>query len=271
VHKELKLQKPPLRNIESKLYNIESKVAKVGRDVDATKMVCDALRCGAPLQSIDEDSSDVSSDFSVGSFELVQNLDAASFPCGPIKCFVPNTGFKSPNGHLLLVQHLRIGDEILLSDGGVSRVSRIQLYPADKNKPCELVDLTTNRGVFRVSANHRIATANSEGMPCEIRSTSQMQRGDRLFVGSKQRVITKVVRTSTRTDLSSVSFTLDAPVETFMVPHLGMQTRGEPLDDQANANAGSSFASSFVVDLRSMFAEISEEDLLRAMPLRYDE
>jgi hypothetical protein len=150
------------------------------------------------------------------------------------KCYLPNTGFKGPDGNLLVVQHLRVGDIVKLSDGRQARVVSITPYKMDKKIPYELCMLATAQGTFEVSSTHRIVVPGGE------RRADQLKDGDEILVGSKRRKLIKVTEKLAPTDLYEVGFDPDGHVEAFPVPTFGIQTLGEPSDDMVNADGSES-------------------------------
>merc|ERR1712157_391139 len=93
--------------------------------------------------------------------------------------------------------------------------------------PNKLIELVTNHARMKVSANHRVVSASSDGED-ETKLASTLRVGDSVRVGAKRQRLSKIIETEERCDLFQVSFDPDVPVETFVMPNYGMQTRGEP-------------------------------------------
>merc|ERR1712194_538484 len=123
-------------------------------------------------------------------------------------------------------------------------------HPLDKY--C-IVELMTRKGSFKVSACHRIAVAVQDGFPADARAAAELAIGDRVFMGTRALPLTRISHFDTRTELISVAFSPDVPVESFIVP-CGMQTHGEILPCEPFD-----------------FSAYSEADLQQAMPVRYDD
>ena len=78
------------------------------------------------------------------------------------KCFLPNTALPSAAGHLLRVENLKPGDKVRLRDGAEASVVDVKRHPSDKT-PCEVVELSTHQGKFRMSNSHRVAVPGTGG------------------------------------------------------------------------------------------------------------
>jgi len=138
------------------------------------------------------------------------------------KCYVPNTVFRRPDGHLLLVQHLKKGSEVLLNDGKVACVSEFVEYPWCKDQAHELRVLSTSQGRFEVSADHRIGVPDGE---C---SAKDLHKGDLVLVGQKKQPLTDVTVKYERIPLYAVTFIPDGLIEARHIAPFGLQTFGEP-------------------------------------------
>lgn len=202
---------------------------------DKIKGVIDGKPLGVikrrPLDKAALDSlSCASGPSTAASFQLVYSrsqpqsrAEVAEISGAAPKCYLPNTGFKSPTGHLLLVKFLKEGDEVLLHDKTVARVSRIVPYPRSK-EPYELTVLKTSQGNFEVSSSHRITVSDMSS----TRRAHELHVGDHVFVGGKRAPLLQVIKKTARTDLYMISFEPDGPVEAFPISGWGLQTRGEP-------------------------------------------
>merc|ERR1712008_216055 len=94
----------------------------------------------------------------------------------------------------------------------------------------------------------------------------ELKKDDRVLVGSKERRLTKVSKFEETTALVELSFEPDLPVESFMVPDYGMQTRGEPLPGQDH-----DWQMPDCLSLRESWEHFSEEDLKQATPSVYED
>lgn len=199
---------------------------------------------------------------SVGSFELIPGAHSDSCPEGhseassSVKCFLRDTAFPTPDGHLLLVQNIKVGDKVKLSNEEEARVAFVKQHKSTKKKQL-LVELVTCQGIFRVSEGHRVAVCMHESSP-EEKFAEQLVVGDQVIVGSKARPLTKVRHLKERTELWMVGFEPDGLLEIFPMPPWGMQTWG-------TAQTGP--------DLLRLVGipNVSELDLIDAMPSDYDD
>jgi len=175
-------------------------------------------------------------------------------------CYLPNTAFKTPDGNLLLAQNLKQGDTVLAADGTTSSAIAVKHHPRQKYK---LVELITNQGSFKASADHRIVVAeNNLVSSCVTRPSGEVTEGDKVFVGSYVRSLARVKHSEERTELVEVTFEPDGNIEAFLVPTWGMQTRREPTPHQVGSGT---------LQLMQILPPASEVDLLLAMPTHYDE
>jgi len=174
-------------------------------------------------------------------------------------CFLPRTALKSPNGHLLLVDHLEVGREVLAVDGARSLVQKVHF------QKYQVVELVTRLRDFKESACHRIIVVGQDGATARESVARDLAVGDRVLVGTREVRVTKVTHLEMWTELISISFDRDVAVEGFIAPLLGMQTLGEPHQARASNQEPSA-----AFDLLG-FSRYSAEDLCQAMPLRYED
>lgn len=139
-------------------------------------------------------------------------------------CFLPNTAFKAPGDTLRLAKSIQEGDSVLVADGTTAFAVKVTHHPRQKYK---LVELVTNRGSIKVSADHRIVLAVGDDSSATCRA-DQAQVGDKVLVGEWVRSLTRVTPSEEATELVEITFEPDGNVEAFLVPMWGMQTRGEP-------------------------------------------
>lgn len=168
-------------------------------------------------------------------------------------CFLPNTAFKAPGDKLRLAKSIQEGDSVLVADGTTAVAVKVTHHPCQKYK---LVELVTNQGSIKVSANHRIVMAVGNGLSATHRA-DQVHKGDKVLVGKWVRSLTRVTPSEERTELVEITFEPDGNVEAFLVPMWGMHTRGEP---PAPRNCDP-----------QLMLMISQEELLRAMPTCYED
>jgi len=178
-------------------------------------------------------------------------------------CFLPRTAFKSSNGHLLLVDHLVAGHEVLAVDGAPRRV--LTVHRLEKAK-CHVVELVTRLGSFKVSACHRVIVPGQDGATPREKKAADLAIGDRVLMGTRDLDLTNVKHLEMWTELFRISFDQDAAVEGFITPLFGMQTLGDP----CQAGASSHQEPGSVFDLSGL-PQYSEEDLRGALPLRYED
>ena len=88
-------------------------------------------------------------------------------------CFLSNTAFRTPDGSFRAVQHLGIGDEVRLTTEQLARITHATKLPRTIQ---DLVELVTNQGCLRVSANHRIVTTRGP------RKAKELQVDDKVLV-----------------------------------------------------------------------------------------
>mmetsp|Transcript_90510 Transcript_90510/g.142959 ORF Transcript_90510/g.142959 Transcript_90510/m.142959 type:complete len:616 (-) Transcript_90510:41-1888(-) len=202
-------------------------------------------------------------------FQLVcsAELQQVNTTCGPY-CFLRNTAFKTPGNRIALVQNLVPGSKVLLSDGITeTSVVSVDKIPYQKKAPYDVIKLITPQGTFEVSAGHPIAVPGSSGTK-EARCACLLQPGDIVFVGRKEQKLIKVVAEKVGTDLFKVSFFPDLPVEAFPFPSFGLQTWGEPCDEQNDVESESQFPQAAEPPFLTLLGlpNITETDLCSAMP-----
>jgi len=164
-------------------------------------------------------------------------------------CYLPDTGFPTPDGKLVLAKHIKEGDKVVDAGGKVVSVLFVRHHPRQKR---ELVQLGTNRGNLKVSADHRIVVP-SEDNNTVTRRASELHVGDQVFMGSLVRTLTRAgPPIEEGTELFEVTFFPDSGVEAFVVPTCGMRTRGEPISAE-------------------LLKRFSESDLLQAVPIQYND
>jgi len=202
-----------------------------------------------------------------GSFEV---LDLT--PPQPPKCYLPDTAFRSPDGHLLLVQNLWVGAFVLLSDGSEATVVEKKKFPRAGAKKSLRV-LATSQGTFEVSSKHRIVVQSGG-----FKLAENLMPGDKVFIGCKAQDLLNVTEKKASTDLYMVSFNPDGCVEALHESKWGILTKGEPpIEIQGISASGSSVNHS--VDNENAFqllaaygiADVTSEDLEAAMPIEYSE
>jgi len=140
----------------------------------------------------------------------------------PIKCYLPGTAFKNPEGDAQLVENLKQGQAVVLTNKTEARVTSVSQHPWRKRAPNDIRTLVTSQGSFEVSASHRIAVPGGEKLACDL------EIGDRVFVGSKEQQLLNVCPKKVRTPLYEVSFNPDGIVEAFPVARWGIHTSGGP-------------------------------------------
>jgi len=149
----------------------------------------------------------------------------------PIKCYLPGTAFKNPEGGLLLVENLKQGQAVVLTNKTEALVTSVSQHPWRKRAPYDIRTLVTSQGSFEVSASHRIAVPGGEKLACNLKI------GDRVLVGSKEQQLLNVCPKKVRTPLYEVSFNPDGIVEAFPVARWGIHTFGEPPLQQPSSSS----------------------------------
>ena len=115
-------------------------------------------------------------------------------------------------------------------------------------------EMVARQGKLKTSPGHRIRIAGIHGS-CLL--AKDLKEGDRVFVGQREQTLVRVNHIlEEKTSLVCITFYPDVPVEAFVIPDWGLQTFGE-LSQQ--------------LVLENPFASVSQEDLLRACPLQYED
>ncbi|CAJ1371029.1 unnamed protein product [Effrenium voratum] len=143
------------------------------------------------------------------------------------KCFLPNTALPGADGHLLRVQHLEPGQQVRLADGAEASVVHVKKHMASR-KPYDLVELSTDQGIFTISKDHRVAVTDGTGI--HDQRADSLKPGDSVIVGKKDRKLTRVSTKKERTELYEITFETDGPIEMFHVREFGMLTFGSAPD-----------------------------------------
>eukprot|EP00929_Paragymnodinium_shiwhaense_P073668 TRINITY_DN37633_c0_g2_i1.p1 TRINITY_DN37633_c0_g2~~TRINITY_DN37633_c0_g2_i1.p1 ORF type:complete len:652 (-),score=131.27 TRINITY_DN37633_c0_g2_i1:185-2083(-) len=185
-----------------------------------------------------------------------------------VKCFLQFTALPSPDGRLVLVQDLKLGDLVRTVDDSVASVVTLQKFESRRGKPHDVVELHTQQGAYRVSASHRVAMPPSSSA-VEWKLAKELCEGDEVMIGEKARTLVKVALIQVRVPLFMLGFEPDLPVEMFPVQKWGMWTFGEPCS-QSPASSQEMPYGHALLELVGIPA-CSEEDLLEAMPADYQE
>eukprot|EP00929_Paragymnodinium_shiwhaense_P039604 TRINITY_DN20796_c0_g1_i1.p1 TRINITY_DN20796_c0_g1~~TRINITY_DN20796_c0_g1_i1.p1 ORF type:complete len:584 (-),score=58.80 TRINITY_DN20796_c0_g1_i1:593-2344(-) len=222
--------------------------------------------CGNGTPSLDADDSE---------FERIRSScglasrDSASNSMSPsVKCFLPQTAFPCPDGRLVLVEHLKKGDSVRMADDSVAKVVTLHRFEPRRSKPYPIVDLHTQQGPYRVSANHRVAIPSSTGVPAS-KLAVELRRGDQVIIGQKARTLVKVAQCQERVPLYMVGFDVDIPVEMFPVRPWGMWTFGEACSQSDVPGSSSSMPYGDALLELAGIPACSEVELLEAMPYDY--
>ncbi|CAJ1336267.1 unnamed protein product, partial [Effrenium voratum] len=189
--------------LASKQAPTERKLVEVARQLSQLKEHCDAviafISSDSDPQPEGAGDSPVSRSWAVIDQEDVQSVQssdmssASAGSAGSAKCFLPNTalaGAGSAEGHLLLVEHLKPGDKVRLSDGTEASVLDIKRHPS-KKKPYDVVELSTHQGKFPVSDSHHVAVPGVTGP--RRQQADALKQGDLVIVSGEQRKLTNVV------------------------------------------------------------------------------
>jgi len=155
-----------------------------------------------------------------------------------------------------VVQELREGDCVLLTDGVVAQVTQVKRHARATRS---LVELVTNQASLKISDNHRIEVPNVEGLRPSPWLARELRVGDQIIVGNRSRPLTRVRHFTEGVELIRVCFQPDGVVEAYVIPTYGLHVRGS-----TNANAMPN-------NLFEMLAQIPEDELLQAMPLQYED
>lgn len=165
-------------------------------------------------------------------------------------CFLPRAAFKTPDGNLTFVENILEGQQVMSVSGAPVLVK--SMHRVEHNK-CDVVELVTRLGSFSVSACHRVIVPNGG----REKAAAELSVDDRVFMGTRELRLTKVIHLCKWTELFSISFDQDQAVGGFIVPIMGMQTLGE--------SPGNVLINTFGL------SRYSEDDLLQAMPSIYEE
>jgi len=228
----------------------------------------------ADSSAMSEGSGSDISDSTSGGWEKIeagmQDTSEESSGAGSVKCFrSSSTAFKSPSGHLLLAQELQPGSQVLSVHGQALTVTQATHHEREKHP---VVELMTRQGIFKVSATQRIALPKEAGAPDEVRRAGELRIGDKVVVGKKVRHLTNVTHAEERTELSSIFFDPDDAMEAFMIPSFGIQSRGELVQEmveQPQQSTGDESNCSGVLQIMNVFSQLTEADLLHALPTEY--
>ncbi|CAJ1374676.1 unnamed protein product [Effrenium voratum] len=209
--------------LASKQAPTERKLVEVARQLSQLKEHCDAVIAFISSDSDPQPEGDspVSRSWAVIDQEDVQSVQssdmssASAGSAGSAKCFLPNTalaGAGSAEGHLLLVEHLKPGDKVRLSDGTEASVLDIKRHPS-KKKPYDVVELSTHQGKFPVSDSHHVAVPGVTGP--RRQQADALKQGDLVIVSGEQRKLTNMVPRKERANLFEVFLEPDGPLEMF--------------------------------------------------------
>jgi len=160
---------------------------------------------------------------------------------GEPNCFLTNTAFRTPDGSFRAVQNLGVGEEVCLTNGQTARITHATKLPQTIQ---DIVELVTNQGSLKVSANHRIVT---------IRGPRKAQRDDSVLVGDRMRALANVRSFQEGAELFDIRFHPDSPIEAFVIPYYGTQVlcAAPPLIE--------------------IFQNIPADELMRSMPEKYND
>lgn len=141
------------------------------------------------------------------------------------------------------------------------RIAHLQLH---SKKHANVVELTTGQGSIKVSATHRVEVAGaSEEFDTTLLARDLLEGVHKVMVGRRPQLLTKVRPFTEKTELVEIGFDPDVPVEAFIAPAWGIQTRGVQMNEELPSQIGN--------QLMQLLPQVSEEDLIRAMPTEYED
>jgi len=146
------------------------------------------------------------------------------------------------------VQDLVAGDCVVLTRGGMAQVG---LPERSERARQHLIELVTNQGNLKLSADHRVVVETPGGRTSS-RAACELLVGDNIRVGTELRPLTRVTRSVERVELFKIRLQHEGIVEAFVMPNYGIHVYGsEPA-------------------LMELFGGISEVVVQAAMPPLYE-
>jgi len=137
-------------------------------------------------------------------------------------CFLKQrTVFLSAAGEWKNVAALQVGDMIR---GSADRAVEVMFKKEYPKRRCKLVTLRTSTAELTVTSDHRVAM---QGGTRSEKFAGEVEPGDHVWCGSKPQRVDKVLKFMQRAELVELRFSPDEAVETFLMPHSGISTKGE--------------------------------------------